>query len=68
MPEKSRRLFCVLMENPHDPIGNPACYACYPTREWAEKGMEEASRVWPNRAMYIQAPIDGPVKAQERLI
>lgn len=58
MANPTRRLFCVLMENEQDLAGNPACYACYPTREWAQRGMAEAQTIWPDRAMFIQNPVD----------
>lgn len=60
----SRRLYCVLMENQHDLAGQAACYACYPTRAWAERGMAEAERIWPDRAKYVQEPPDGPLPAE----
>lgn len=64
MSEKSRRLFCVLLENQHDLAGNPACYACYPTIEWAERGMAQADTIWPDRAKYISRPLDGPLEGE----
>lgn len=65
MAEKSRRLYCVLMEVPGGGIQTVACYACYPTREWAERGMAQADTIWPDRAKYIQSPVDGELSPDE---